>query len=93
MLNDIGLRIDDQNGKIRISKVKQTCTLTMKVSGGSGNVPRYSGEYTVTPKPYEPVVLETAGLQMEQDVTVHEIPYWETANPKGGETIYIGGTL
>lgn len=60
-----------------------------RVSGGE-YVPYYEGAYEVTPKSIEQV-LKTAGLRMQDDVTVFEIPYAETSNPQGGYTVTIGG--
>lgn len=50
----------------------------------------YDGEYLVIPKPFDEQTLETAGLKMKHDVTVREIPYYETSN-ESGYTVYIGG--
>lgn len=51
----------------------------------------YDGEYTVTPRPYEAVILETQSKVMTDDVTVREIPYYTTTNLSGGYTAIIGG--
>ena len=53
----------------------------------------YTGDYTVTPKAHEQTVLETQGLVMTGDVTVLEIPYYETSNVHDGYTVYIGGEV
>lgn len=50
----------------------------------------YKGEYTVTPD-ISPIVLDTKDKLMTDDVTVKEIPLWETDNPQGGTTVLIGG--
>ena len=50
----------------------------------------YSGEYVITPKPYDDQILETRGKLMINDVTVLQIPYYETSNTSG-LTVYIGG--
>ena len=50
----------------------------------------YEGEYVVTPKFYEETILETQDKKMEENVQVLEIPYYETRNPSGSYTIYIG---
>lgn len=49
----------------------------------------YSGEYTIIPKAYDDQTLETQGLNMQKDLTVTKVPYFEVSNPKGGLTIYI----
>jgi len=63
-------------GRIRISK--------------SEPVEPYTGEYTITPAPFNSQTLETAGKRMSDDVTVLAIPYFETSNISG-TTVYIGG--
>ena len=54
------------------------------------SIPVYDGSFDVTPLPGAEVVLETAGMRMEDDVTVREIPYFETTNESGGYTVVIG---
>lgn len=49
----------------------------------------YEGEYTITPKAWEPEVLHTNGLKMLGDVVIQKIPYWETSNLSDGYTVYI----
>lgn len=49
----------------------------------------YHGAYEVIPDT-EVHVLPTADKVMEGDVTVREIPYYETSNVQG-TTVYIGG--
>lgn len=54
------------------------------------SMPPYTGDYEVTPRLFEDVVLQTQGKVMSRDVTVYEIPYYE--NPTAGtngETIYL----
>ena len=48
----------------------------------------YEGEYDVIPKAYTMQTLDTNGKYMEDDVRVHEIPYFETSNVSG-TTVYI----
>ena len=57
----------------------------------TGDYDIYDGEYVVTPKAWEEVILETQGYLMRDDVTVLEIPYFETSNLSGGKTAIIGG--
>ena len=54
------------------------------------NVPTYDGSYDVTPLPGAEIILETADKRMLDDVTVREIPYYETTNEAGGYTVIIG---
>ena len=54
----------------------------------------YTGAYTVTPLAWNETVLPTRGKTMLDDVTVVEIPYWETHSQiEGGMTVYIASTL
>ena len=56
--------------------------------GGEADI--YTGEYVVTPIPFNDQVLETKEKLMADDVTVLAIPYYETSNTSG-ITVYIGG--
>lgn len=48
----------------------------------------YEGTYDVIPKAYTMQTLATSDKYMEDDVRVHEIPYFETSNVSG-TTVYI----
>lgn len=48
----------------------------------------YEGEYIVTPKTIQQS-LETKHKTMQDDVTVLEIPYYQTTNEAGGYTVII----
>lgn len=50
----------------------------------------YDGDTTIIPKANEQTVLPTAQKLVEDDITVMEIPFYQTTNPQGGNTIYIG---
>lgn len=52
----------------------------------------YDGDYEVTPKTYSQT-LETAHKLMQEDVTILEIPYFETSNDSDGLTVYIANTI
>lgn len=81
----------------------QTATATLWWTvGGSGTVSadalcmatrpsadEYEGPYTVRPRASEQVVLPTAGNTMRNDVTVQEVPYYETSNLADGKTAII----
>lgn len=54
------------------------------------DLPKYNGAYEVTPLANEETVLNTAQTFMSGDVTVRQIPYYETSNETGGDTVYIG---
>jgi len=49
---------------------------------------RYEGEYTATPK-VEAQTLPTAKKYLDKDITLLAIPYFETSNTSGGNTVYI----
>lgn len=61
----------------------------LNINDCADGVPKYPGPYEVTPHSYEQI-LETAQQMMLDNVTVHEIPYWETSNLSDGLTAYIG---
>lgn len=75
--------------KMRVTgqPVKMTVTEATIVYG-SGSAPPYAGPYTVTPK-VEAQTLETARKIMTDDVNIKAIPFFETSNNAGGETVYI----
>ena len=58
----------------------------------SGNLSIYNGNYTVTPS-VEEQTLKTANKKMLEDVTVKKIPFYETSNLSGGNTVYIGSEV
>lgn len=59
-------------------------------TSGTIIVPTYTGSYEVTPLPFTETILETQGFLLEDNVVVLEIPYYETANESGGNTVIIG---
>jgi len=67
------------------SKEKLQGTITVP----SEHYEHYQGKYIVTPK-ITSQTLHTANLVMDDDMTVLEIPYYETSN-LSGKTVYIGG--
>ena len=54
------------------------------------DIPAYDGGYEVTPRAFEDVVLPTAGLYMNKDVRVREMPHYEVSNDAEGTTYIIG---
>lgn len=50
----------------------------------------YDGDYEVTSHPFESYELQTKDKLMVKNLTVSEIPYWETSNTSDGLTVYIG---
>lgn len=55
-------------------------------------VATYDGSYTITPLANEDQVMETSGLLMTDDVTILQVPYFETTNTKG-KTVYIASEV
>ena len=73
-----------------IDEVKLNTRIPVKPSVSSNaNVPVYSGTYTVIPKTSDQT-LETAGMLMEQDTLIEEIPFSVVSNNVGGSTATIG---
>lgn len=54
---------------------------------GSGDSEPYVGDYTIVPKTTAQI-MQTRGKTMLDNVTITEIPYYETDNSKG-TTVYI----
>ena len=76
---------------LRITR-PMTVNLGMDMSIVRGGGVPYTGAYTVIPKAYEETVLQTKEKRMLDDVTVTEIPYYETSNISG-TTVYIAGEV
>lgn len=72
---------------VRDNNVSYKFNMDTTIVAGGG--PPYDGPYTVNPLAYDPVVLETKGCMMRDDVTVNKVPKYETSNPYGGKTVYI----
>lgn len=65
----------------------------LTASGGVAvwqDLPKYTGEYNVTPEVDTVQTLETAGKYLTNDVTVNAIPDYEVSNEAGGNTFIIG---
>ena len=52
--------------------------------------PPYEGPTTITPEAYEMQILQTEKKSVMDNIVVLPIPYFETTNPQGGYTIFIG---
>ncbi|MCM1336039.1 MAG: hypothetical protein NC237_13445 [Eubacterium sp.] len=63
--------------------------ITGTIARGAGDVPPYTGDYSVAPRVGEEVVLPTKNKRMKEDVTVGEIPIAEVSNAAGGKTLII----
>lgn len=49
----------------------------------------YTGDYNIVPKAFVSQTLETANKVMKENMTISEVPYWETSNESNGKTAYI----
>lgn len=52
----------------------------------------YPGDYTITPKAWSSTTLHTKGFSMNDDITISEVPYFETSN-ETGDTVYIANEV
>lgn len=55
-------------------------------------LPKWEGNYTITPKASNKEVLQTKGSVMIDDLTIQQIPYFDTSN-EYGTTIYIASEV
>ena len=62
----------------------------IRIEGNTQRPPVYDGPTTVIPEPFEAQVLQTENRIVEENILVMPIPYFETSNPQGGTTVYIG---
>lgn len=53
----------------------------------------YSGPYEITPKAFESQMLETKNRVLRANLEITEVPYWETSNEAGGNTVYIADEI
>lgn len=68
----------------------------LTASGGTAvwrDLPKYTGEYTVTPEVDTVQTLDTAGTYLTDNVTIKAIPDYEVSNEAGGNTFIIGKEL
>lgn len=79
-------RIQANNAKLRQS-IDQANSLPDR---GSTDVPKYDGEYIVTPSTETDITLATAHKLLENNVKVNKIPFAEVSNNTGGKTATIG---
>lgn len=72
-----------------IDEVKLTTKIPVQSTASEKNIPVYKGTYTVIPNTSDQT-LETAGMLMEQDTLIEEIPFSVVSNNVGGSTATIG---
>lgn len=63
-----------------------------RIADGEGGTtyPTYAGPFDVTPMVDMNQILHTQETIVLQNIQVDPIPYYETSNPVGGQTVYIG---
>lgn len=77
---------------IQFNLEKRSVSMTVSNSGTSTSLPKYEGEYEVTPTA-EGLELKTKYRCMDDDLKIKGIPYFETRNLSGGNTVYIAGEI
>lgn len=80
-----------QQFNLTVSENVMNYNMTVSEKIIAGVTPPYEGDYIVVPSVYEQI-LQTNGLRMTDDVTVTEIPYYETSN-ESGITVFIANNL
>jgi len=53
----------------------------------------YNGAYQVVPRAFDAQTLQTAEKLLKEDITVTDVPYWETSNESDGVSAYIAKEL
>ena len=91
---DIPLRfvIRDMSFRADMNICSEEFRLDIKNYQGIKNADIYTGAYTVTPKDIAQQ-LKTKNKLLNKDVMVKKIPFFETSNDEGGNTVYIGKEL
>lgn len=89
MIADVTLTLEVEEDLLLAVEEDEPIYLVLGEPFIGGAWPMYEGSYTIVPKAWEDQTLPTEKRSMEQDVTVKEIPYGETANPYG-KTVTIG---
>ena len=91
---DIPLRfvIRDMSFRADMKIYSEEFRLDIKNYQGIKNADIYTGAYTVTPKDIAQQ-LKTKNKLLNKDVMVKKIPFFETSNDEGGNTVYIGKEL
>ena len=87
-----GSPIGTITGVIKAATPSITGNITYGI-GESEHVPEYEDAYTITPLAFQDIVLPTKDKQLKDNITIKEIPYYETSNTSGGSTVYIAGQI
>ena len=89
----IDITLTPRDPKIDIDAPSGTKTLVDVDIGASHSgveYPTYHGPTVIKPEAYDMQLLETENTTVKENIIVLPIPYFETTNPQGGSTIYIG---
>lgn len=72
--------------------ISKALTISGSVTPGAfyHSLPIYEGVYQVTSLPTLDLILQTGGKQLQSNIVVNKIPYFETTNDSGGYTVTIG---
>lgn len=74
--------------KVADSAIRLKVPVTVVHESTDGEI--YQGDYTVTPKVTEEVLLQTKSKVMKNNVTVLKVPQFEVSNDAGGKTLILG---
>lgn len=74
--------------KVTDSTIRLKVPVTVVHESTDGEI--YQGDYTVTPKITEEVLLQTKSKVMNNNVTVLKVPQFEVSNDAGGKTLILG---
>ena len=89
---ELDLDVEGRHRDVRISvQGKEHGELSFTVSRGGMKKEPYEGPYAVSSLAHEMQLYNTENKVMTENLIVLPIPYYETTNPKGGLTVYIGG--
>ena len=76
--------------EIDISPKRPTISIELGAPHSGTDHPVYNGPTIVMPEPYDIQILPTKEKIVKENIMVLPIPYYETSNPQGGITAYIG---
>lgn len=90
------LKLEFKSKDMSFRTDKKICSeefrLDIKNYQGMKNADIYTGDYTVTPTDIEHQI-KTKNKFLNKDLIVKKIPFFETSNEEGGNTVYIGKEL
>ncbi len=69
--------------------VETNLALDTRIVNEIVNVDHYEGSYDITPLAYYEQILPTKDKMCDDDIMVRRVPYYETSNLSGGNTVYI----